>query len=85
MKPDFPITEQTSLGTLVKHSDYSLRSQRDHWLSLGREPQKSFARDAYEAKKAERGELVENTPKGCRVKWSNGQISSCLSYMIVTA
>lgn len=50
------------VGDIVKHSEYSIRPKRDYWLSLGREPHKSNAKDALDKMKQERGTVIEVTP-----------------------
>jgi hypothetical protein len=82
---NMPITKNHAPGTRVKHSGHALQRQRDYWLSLGREPAKTYARQAYEEKAAMRGTLSDNDEKGCRVRWDDGTESACLSCMIVTA
>lgn len=78
------------LGTRVRHSDYALQPARDYWQGCGREPQKSRARDAYEARRAERGTIIEvfaeaqlnGRGRGYRVQWDSGAVSQCLCDMV---
>ena len=78
------------VGTRIKKSGYSLRGKRDYWQSLGREPAKSNAKQAYENAQAERGTIsaILNADRskgisaGLEITWDNGSISKCLNYMI---
>lgn len=49
------------VGTRVQWSEYHLRSSRDYYLGLGREPAKSRAKDEYERQRAMRGTIDERT------------------------
>ncbi len=78
------------VGTRVQRSEYSLRSKRDYWQSLGREPAKSNAKRAYEDAMAERGTVSaildadksRGVSSGLKITWDNGTNSKCLNYMI---
>jgi hypothetical protein len=78
------------VGTKVKKSGYSLKGKRDYWQSLGRQPAKSNAKQAYENAQAERGTVSailkadksRGISAGLEITWDNGSISKCLNYMV---
>jgi hypothetical protein len=74
----------------VKQSGYSLKGKRDYWQSLGREPAKSNAKQAYQKACNERGTITailqanksRGISAGFEVTWDNGTVSRCLGYRI---
>ena len=73
-------------GSAVKKSWSALRPMRDYWLSCGRAPQKTHAKDALELAGKLRGRVVaivkNNYSTFARVEWDDGTQSDCLLYMI---
>lgn len=82
-----------SVGQRVKHSGYVINRKRDYWNSCGREPMKSGAKRALDEAVAARGTITailegdssRGVSPGLEVKWDNGSISRCLSYMVISA
>lgn len=82
-----------NVGDRVKHSAYVTMKKRDYWNSCGREPMKSGAKRALDACIAERGTITAILPgdpsrgvsPGLEVKWDNGSVSRCLSYLVERA
>ena len=70
------------LGDRVRYSPSAVTSLRDYWQCQGRQPQKNRAEDAYRAKLAERGTVVELLDNGLSVEWDCGSVSNCLSYVV---
>ncbi len=81
------------IGDRVRHSGYVTQRARDYWNKCGSEPHKSRAKDALDAKIAERGTITgilaadqsRGVSPGFEVTWDNGSVSRCLSYLIVPA
>jgi len=77
------------LGKQVKHSEYSMRTLRDAWLSAGAYNRKASYRRQYDAKQAERGTCTAVSPAnhsigssvGLVIQWDNGCESRCLPYL----
>lgn len=77
-----------TVGQRVRHSGHVLQKKRDYWNSCGREPMKSGAKRALDAAIAERGIVtailpVRGVSPGIEVKWDNGGLSRCLSYLVI--
>ena len=78
------------IGQRVRHSAHVLGKKRDYWNQCGREPMKSGAKAALDKAIAERGTVTailagdpdRGVSPGVEVKWDNGSVSRCLSYLI---
>jgi hypothetical protein len=75
-----------NIGDAIKHSYDYLRPMRDFWLSQGREPFKSNAKDNLEKAKLERG-IITGMKRNqwstyAEIKWDNGTTSQTAFYLI---
>lgn len=69
------------IGDRVKYTEYVLRPKRDYWLSCGREPAKSNAKQWYEDAKAVHGTITDVSPKGIEVTTDTGSVHQSLTYL----
>lgn len=78
------------IGQNVKYSECALRSYRDYWQQCGHEPAKSYAKTAYEERKAKRGKVIANlrtasSRRGIRVSFPGGIVVDSLDYIFEKA
>lgn len=74
-----------NIGDRVRYSGYVTNRARDYWNNCGREPQKSGAKKELDRLVALRGTVMEILDPGLTVKWDNGSVSNCLSYIVEPA